>query len=423
MESGYRFFAGIDLGAQKHQACALNAERRLLLERSVEHAGPAIAELADALARLADGEASCVAVGLEVPHGAVVETLVERGFAVFSINPKQVDRFRDRHSVAGAKDDRRDAFVIADSLRTDAHHFRRVRAEDPLVIQIREASRSEQGLKKDARRLANQLRDQLHRFFPQLLQLSPAADDPWLWDLLRVAPPPQRAAAMTEEQALRLLRRHRIRRFPASELLALLRTPPLCVAPGTVEAASDQIAFLLPALRLLHFQKRRCSDRLEALLDRLGAPEATQDQRRIYGDLQLLLSLPGVGTVVASVFLAEASQPLADRDYPCLRTQSGAAPVTRQSGTRKQVVMRHACNPRLRDVLYHWARVAAQMDPQSRSRYAALRARGRSHGTALRSVGDRLLAVLVAMLKTGTPYDPARRAAQALPLITPELRS
>jgi len=52
-----------------------------------------------------------VAVAIEVPRGAIVELLVERGFQVFAINPKQLDRFRDRHTVAGAKDDRRDAFV------------------------------------------------------------------------------------------------------------------------------------------------------------------------------------------------------------------------------------------------------------------------------------------------------------------------
>ena len=64
---------------------------------------------------LSAGQPQRVAVAIEVPRGAIVEGLVERGFHVFAINPKQLDRFRDRHSVAGAKDDRRDAFVLADS--------------------------------------------------------------------------------------------------------------------------------------------------------------------------------------------------------------------------------------------------------------------------------------------------------------------
>ena len=31
-----------------------------------------------------------------MPHGPVVETLIERAFNVYAINPKQMDRFRDR---------------------------------------------------------------------------------------------------------------------------------------------------------------------------------------------------------------------------------------------------------------------------------------------------------------------------------------
>src|SRR5204863_9464647 len=48
-------------------------------------------------------------------------------------NPKQLDRFRDRFTVAGAKDDRRDAHVLADSLRTDRHAFRRLSNDEPVI--------------------------------------------------------------------------------------------------------------------------------------------------------------------------------------------------------------------------------------------------------------------------------------------------
>lgn len=110
--------------------------------------------------------------------------LVERGFAVFAINPKQLDRFRDRHTVSGAKDDRRDAFVLADSVRTDQHCFRRVRLDDPLIIQIRELSRVDEDLCQEESRLSNRLRDLLHRFFPQMVELSSPPDDAWLLELL-----------------------------------------------------------------------------------------------------------------------------------------------------------------------------------------------------------------------------------------------
>ena len=136
--------------------------------------------------------------------------------------------------------------------------------------------------------------------------------------------------------------------------------------------------------------------------------ESPEGQRHEQRDVEILRSLPGVGRIVLATLLAEASQPLRHRDYHALRTLSGVAPVTRRSGKRCVVVMRQACHMRLRDAVYHWARVAVQHDPISRARYAELRKRGHSHGRALRSVGDRLLAVACAMLRTATSFDPSR---------------
>ena len=122
----------------------------------------------------------------------------------------------------------------------------------------------------------------------------------------------------------------------------------------------------------------------------------------------MVQSLPGVGRKITAWLFAEASQPLAERDYQVLRTHGGVAPVTRQSGKRRQVVMRRGCNPRLRQALYHMARVAMQRDAHFSGVYAALRAKGQRHGQALRHIGDRLLRILVAMLRHRTCYDPSR---------------
>jgi transposase len=113
-----------------------------------------------------------------------VETFLEKEVAVFAINPKQLDRFRDRHTVSGAKDDRRDAFVLADSLRTDMAAFRRARLGDPLLVQLRELSRMQEELKADRIALGNRLREQLHRYFPQVLALGSVYDARWIWELL-----------------------------------------------------------------------------------------------------------------------------------------------------------------------------------------------------------------------------------------------
>jgi transposase len=76
-------------------------------------------------------------------------------------------------------------------------------------------------------------------------------------------------------------------------------------------------------------------------------------------------------------------------------------------------VRRHACHDRLANAMYHWARVAVQYDPRSRAKYVTLRNRGHSNGRALRSVADRLLTVALAMLKTGTTFNPSLATEKA----------
>ena len=126
------WFAGVDWGSEKHKACVLDAAGEVLGEREFEHHGGAgLSQMAHWLLSFAAGDAGEVGVAIETPSGPVVESLIEHGFAVHSINPKQLDRFRDRLSPAGAKDDRRDARVLASALRTDAHCLRTACADRP----------------------------------------------------------------------------------------------------------------------------------------------------------------------------------------------------------------------------------------------------------------------------------------------------
>lgn len=408
MQNDFQHFVGIDWGSEKHRVCLMDGAGKIIEERWVEHNGHSLTELVDWLRRQTLESPSVLAAAIEIPRGAIVETLLEHGFAVFSINPKQLDRFRDRYSPAGAKDDRRDAFVLADSLRTDMHCFHAVRLDEPAMIRLRELSRLEDEISQELNRATNRLREQLHRFFPQLLQLSESADEPWLWTLFEQAPFPAQAAKLSEAKITRILEQHRIRRIRAAEVRATLKTKPLTLAPGAGEAAAEHALMLLPRLRLLHRQRTDLARRISTLLEELTAPAEGQSEHR---DAAILLSLPGLGRKVAATMLSEASQAIAERDYHALRCYSGTAPITHQSGKKKVVIMRQGCNERLRNALYHWARVSVVCDPRSKKVYASMRARGHSHGRALRGMADRWLQVLISMLRNRALYDVQRRAA------------
>ncbi|MGY4496477.1 transposase [Bradyrhizobium sp. GM24.11] len=405
MMEDVHWFVGIDWATQSHSVCLLDAEGRRIAQHGFAHGGAGLAELRDWLLEKTRAAPGQIAVAIEMPHGPVVEMLIEHGFAVFAINPKQLDRFRDRFTVAGAKDDRRDAHVLGGSLRTDRAAFRQLAADDPVIIELREWSRMADELTQERTRLANRLRQQLWRYYPQAAKLTDDVADEWFLALWQKVPTPDRAAKASEKAIARVLTAYRIRRLDAATVLRTLREAPLFVAPGTTEAACAHIRSLAARLHLVNQQIKEAHQSLDRLCAELEGKENPSGQSSEQCDVTILRSWPGIGRVNLATLLAEAAEPLRRRDYHALRALAGAAPVTRQSGKQRFVVRRLACNRRLQSALHHWSRVAIQHDAATRRRYDALRQRGHGHARALRSVGDRLLFALCTTLERQTPYD------------------
>ena len=337
--STYLWTVGVDWGGDQHHLMVLDAMGVVHGTRKVAHTAPAIAEAVQWLQQITGSHPEAIAIAIETPRGVLVASLIEHDFAGFSINPKQVDRFRDRFSVG--------------------------------------------------------------------LTLSPSADDAWLWDVLQAEPHPDRWPQLSRRTITATLRAHRIRRTTTEDVMAAVQRPRLRAAAGVAEAVAMRVASLVPQLQLIREQRQQTERRIERALEELA--DASDDQPREHRDVHILRSLPGVGRTVTATMLTEAAGPLADRDYALRRAHAGTAPVTKRSSKRTfHVQMRYACKHRLRQALYHWARTSIQYDAPARAYYDALRSRGHHHARALRSVADRWLRILIAMLNTGTLYDPSR---------------
>ena len=411
MEQHWKWLAGIDWAREKHHVCLMDGRGQVHGERSFPHDGAGLAALADWLLSLTGGPPAEVHVAIETPEGPVVESLMGFGFALHAINPKQLDRFRDRHSPAGAKDDSRDAWVLSDALRTDPHCFRQLRPQHASQIELRACSRLAEELKVERGRLACRMREQLWRYYPQFPELVGEVADDWALALWRLLPTPQKARRVRPDSIAKLLKAHRIRRLDAEAVRQALAAPAPEVTDGTVDAACRHLNSLVHRIRLLNRQRRQCQKDLDRLTQAYAASLQEQadgppGQRQGQRDVAILKSLPGIARTNLAALLAEAPEALQRRDYHALRCLCGTAPVTRQSGKTRIVSRRLAVNWRLVNAVYHWAMTAIQHDPKSKAKYYALRQKGHSHGRALRSVSDRLLAVACAMLRDHTLYDP-----------------
>ena len=304
-----KWYAGVDWASASHHVVLTDDQGQKVGERVFKHGGEGLAAMAAwLLASINAADASLIQVAIEVPHGPVVETLIERGFPVHAINPKQMVRFRDRFPLAGAKDDSRDAEVMASALRTDPRCFRPLTAVDPVVIELREWKHlaldcGAEDLGAERNRLTNRFREQLWRYFPVLLELENDRGTAWLLDLWEITPTPAKAARIRETTIAKVLERHRIRRFDATHVLAVLRKPPVQVAAGTTEAASAHIATLVARIRpknrrLVNRQLKQAHDRLDTLTAHLIPTEEAEPGQQKQHDVEILASLPGVGRIV-----------------------------------------------------------------------------------------------------------------------------
>jgi transposase len=390
---------GIDWGSEAHQVCRIDGEGKPT-QRTFPHTSEGLRALV-AFVVEGDIDPEQIAIAIEVNHGAVVEALLAKGLRVYSTNPKVLDRLRDRFSPAGAKDDRRDAFVLASCVESDAHAFRRIEPGNEANTRLQAATRLREELTSDLRANANRLWNELREYRPALLTLCPGADEPWLWVLIEKAPSPSAGAKLTRARIGAVLKQHRIRRVTPEEVRTVLRGDVLSLRSAYIESHMARVLILIERLKLAQAQITTIEKQIQtALAERVKSEEQTE--RR---DLTVLLSLPGFGPLTTATALGESGDAFERRDYNALRSLSGAAPITKQSGGTRYVVMRRTCQPRLRVALHISALQAIRIDPKFRDLYLRARARGHTVGRAIRTVVDRLLFLAVHLLRKNELYN------------------
>jgi transposase len=118
--------AGVDWATADHAVAIVNGAGVATDRFTVPANAAGLRELARRLCRTHVGE-----VAIERSDGRVVDTLLAAGITVVVIPPGQVANLRGRYRSAGNKDDRFDAYVLADTLRTDRARLRPLIPDTP----------------------------------------------------------------------------------------------------------------------------------------------------------------------------------------------------------------------------------------------------------------------------------------------------
>lgn len=123
-------FVGDDWAEAHHDVHLMDGDGHRLGRRRLPEGLEGIRGFHELVAGLVEDPAEVV-VGIETDRGVWVQALVAADYQVYAINPLAVSRYRDRHSLSGAKSDASDAKVLADLVRTDRHNHRMVAGDSP----------------------------------------------------------------------------------------------------------------------------------------------------------------------------------------------------------------------------------------------------------------------------------------------------
>jgi transposase len=399
-------WAGVDWSWSEHAVCVIDETGAATERFTVKHSAAGLARLVTALHRHQVG-----GVAIERGDGPIVQALLEAGLSVFVIPSRQVTALRSRYGTAGNKDDRFDAYLLADVLRTDRRRLTPLTVDTDSTVGLRMLIRARADLVK-ARVLAhNQLCAHLQLAHPGVVGLFHELDGKISLAFLARFPTPRHARWLSEKRLAAWLHAARYTRPTTrtpQQLLDHLRQAPAGLPEGPAADAAQAITLELVAL-------------LASLRARITALEQRIEQTlSAHADATVFTSLPRSGSVRAATLLAEIGD--ARGRYPteeALAAAAGISPSTRASGRSHYVAFRRGCNRRLRQAVVDFADGSRQTNPWAQDVYARARARGLNHAHAVRILGRAWLRIIWRCWTDHTPYDPARHLAAVAARHTP----
>ena len=385
-------FAGIDWATAGHAVCVIDDHGTVLERFEVNHSKAGLAAL---VRKLAASRISAVAI--ERPDGPVIDALLEARLRVVVIASRHVKALRSRYGLAGNKDDRADAFILADVLRTDGHRLRPLVPDAPATVALRTSVRARKDLVYARVRLVAQLRAHLELVFPGAVGLFDRLDSPIAEAFLTRFPSAREATWLSPRRfEAWLVRRGYAGARRGAELHARLIAAPA----GVIGEEADALG----AVTLGYVRS------ITALREQIAGLEARiAEQLAEHPDGAIFTSLPRSGSVRAATLLAEIGDCRERFPTPeALTCLAGAAPSTRQSGQHHAVTFRYACDKKLRQALMDFAADSRFGNDWAADIYGRAIARGKRHPHAVRILARAWVYVIWRCWQDGVPYDPER---------------
>jgi transposase len=396
-----RVYVGIDWADDHHDVHITNDSAETLDNFRIQHSHEGMEKLKNHLVKFTS-DPSSVLVAIESHRGLLIYALLEVGYAVYPINPKAMDRYRDRYRMSSSKSDPQDAMVLANILRTDLHLYKPLPKEMVADARLRELTRAHKSLGQQKVKLTNQLTTQLKAYYPVALHLFSKLDQEITLAFLEHYPTPGKAAAASLEELQKFFRKQKYSCPNKVPFIHQCLKQPALRAPSDMDDIHQTIVLsIIPILRSLVIETEKLAN------------EVIKEFKQNPG-CEIFSSLP-TGDITAARLNGELGSDGArypTREY--LQTAAGTSPVTRRSGKTLLVFFRWQCNKHLRNAFQNLTRESVIKCQWAREYFIMQIGLGHKPSRAYRALANRWAAIVWKMLQESQRFDQARLEKRAV---------
>ncbi|GAA1357534.1 IS110 family transposase [Streptomyces beijiangensis] len=386
-------WAGTDAGKAEHHCVAIATDGTRKLSRRVANDESTLLQLISDVLELSDGDPVTWAIDLNAGGAALmIALLTDNGQQVLYIPGRTVHHASGSYRGDG-KTDAKDAFVIADQARM-RRDLQTMHRGDEIAVDLRILTARRLDLAADRTRAINRLRSQMLEYFPALERAFDYSTSKASLVLLTGYQTPAALRRIGTNRLASWLKNRKVRNFNL-------------VAATAIQAAEAQytaVAGERPAAVVV----AKLAREVMALDEEIAETDALIEGRfRDHPHADVILSMPGIGTVLGAEFIAHTGGDMSVFGSPDrLAGVAGLAPVPKDSGRISGNMRRprRYCRRLLR-VFYMSAMVAARCCPVSKSFYDRKRAEGKTHKQAVIALARRRLNVLWALIRDGRTFE------------------
>lgn len=389
---------GIDWADRQHDVCIIDAGCSTF--HVVKHDPSEIADWLEQLRKKFPERPLLIAV--EQGRGGLIHALQEaEGIVIYSINPKQLARFREALYPAGGKNDPTDAELIATFLLNHRQKLRPWQPDDAQTRKLGYLSELRRKLVEERKRLGLRLEGTLKNYFPLVLSFGKTTSNlllellskwPTLAELKRPHPKTlrqflQEYGVSNEEQQAKII-------------TTIRSAKPLTTDSALLDSHALYVQSLVKQIQELNRAVAQFDEQLKQTLAK-------------HPDESIFRSVPGAGdTLVPRLIAVFGTNRQRYQAAEEVQSYTGIAPITKKSGQSRIVLQRHACPKFLKQTFQEFAEQARRWSSWSKAFYDLKRSRGFRHQAAVRELAFKWIRIMFRLWKSKSRYSETEYIAQ-----------